>query len=221
MTAPPTDHANVALAGQMRRLAELIVTRPLPDDLALDLADRLAALSAQVEPIEPLPKEARFGGRNRVIEFLETGRWPDPPPDGAAMDFDIASIVGGHLHPCGMGVAYRRDGDEAVGTVTLNRVFEGPPGRVHGGVLCAVFDEVMGSVFRATGTPSAFTGQLSVRFEGPAPIETELEFRAREVRTEGRKRFLEAEGIGPDGRFASATATFIDMRPEHLPTSVL
>jgi len=156
-----------------------------------------------------------------VHEFLDTGAWPAPPPDGSQMDFDVASIVGGHLNPGGIGASYFRDGDEAVGRVTVGRVFEGPPGRVHGGVLCALFDEVMGSVFRATGTPSAFTGELAVRFVGPAPVEAELEFRARETRTDGRKRYLEATATGPDGLVATATSTFIDMKPEHLPTSVL
>ena len=81
--------------------------------------------------------------------------------------------------------------------------------------------EVMGSVFRANGTASAFTGELSVRFEQAAPIEEPLEFRAHEVRSEGRKRFLEATGASAKGRFATATAVFIDMKPEHLPSSVL
>ena len=72
----------------------------------------------------------------------------------------------------------------------------------------------MGSVFRATGIASAFTGELSVRFEAPAPLGVELEFRARLVESSGRKRFLAAEGTSPQGRFSSATGTFIEMRPE-------
>lgn len=209
------------LALAVQQLGELIITRPLSDDAASRLAEAIEAHRKEFENVEPLPKVERFGRRNRVHEFLDTGAWPEPPPDGAEMDFDIGSAVGGEFNPFSMGVTYFRSGDESVGRVRLNRCFEGPPGRVHGGFLCAIFDEVMGTVFRATGTASAFTGELTVRFEGPAPIDTELNFRAREVRTEGRKRFLEAEGIGPDGQFASARAVFINMRPEDLPTQVL
>ena len=209
------------LAESVQRLGELIITRPLTDDQAALLAEQVDALDAAFADIEPVDKMDRFGGRNRVHEFMDTGKWPAPPPDGEEMDFDIGSAVGGEFNPFSIGAVYYRDGDESVGRVTVPRCYEGPPGRVHGGFICAIFDEVMGTVFRATGTSSAFTGELSVRFEGPAPIATELEFRAREIRTEGRKRFLEGVATGPDGRFASATATFINMRPEQLGSQVL
>ena len=217
----PVDDPHERLAAAVQRLGELIITRPLDDAPAAELAARITALAAPLEVIEPAPKTIRFGGRNRVHHFLEHGTWPPPPPDGSYMDFDVASIVGGELNPFGMGTRFRREGDEAVGVVTVSRCFEGPPGRVHGGVVCSILDEVMGSVFRANGTASAFTGELSVRFEQAAPIEEPLEFRAHEVRSEGRKRFLEATGASAKGRFATATAVFIDMKPEHLPSSVL
>lgn len=209
------------LALAVQRLGEAIITRPLDDDAAANLADAIDGHQVVFQGIDAQPKSNRFGRQNRVHEFLETGQWPEPAPDGFEMDFDIGSAVGGEYNPFSIGAKYFRDGDESVARVNVGRCFEGPPDRVHGGFLCAVFDEVMGTVFRATGTASAFTGELAVRFEGPAPISTELEFRAREVRTEGRKRFLEAEGRGPDGQFASAKAVFINMRPEHLPTQVL
>jgi acyl dehydratase len=80
-----------------------------------------------------------------------------------------------------------------------------------------VFDEVLGAVFRAIGSPSAFTGELTVRFEAPAPLNTELEFRARQVSVEGRRRILEGEARSPDGQFAKASGIFIEMKPEQLP----
>ena len=209
------------LAESVQRLGELIISRPLDDEQAARLADQVDELGDAFDGIDPLDKMDRFGGRNRVHEFMDTGSWPAPPPDGEEMDFDIGSAVGGEFNPFSIGTKYYRDGDESVGRVSVPRCFEGPPGRVHGGFICAIFDEVMGTVFRATGTSSAFTGELTVRFEGPAPIATDLEFRAREVRTDGRKRFLEGTATGPGGQFASAKGTFINMRPEQLGTQVL
>lgn len=213
--------AQQRLATAIRELGELIITRPLNAEEAADLASAIEGHAAAFEGIDAQPKIERFGSRNRVHEFLETGNWPPPPPDGSEMDFDVGSAVGGEFNPFSMGAKYFRNGTESVARVRVNRCYEGPPGRVHGGFLCALFDEVMGTVFRATGTASAFTGELSVRFEGPAPIDVDLEFRAREVGTEGRKRFLEAEGLGPKGQFASAKAVFITMRPEDLSMQVL
>ena len=205
----------------MQQLGELIITRPLDDDQADALRRQVDSLTANFDGIDAVAKMDRFDGRNRVHEFMDTGVWPAPPPDGEEMDFDIGSAVGGEFNPFSIGAKYFRDGDESVGRVRVPRCYEGPPGRVHGGFICAIFDEVMGTVFRATGTSSAFTGELTVRFEGPAPIGADLEFRAREVRTEGRKRFLEGTATGPDGQFASAKAIFINMRPEQLGTQVL
>lgn len=178
---------------------------------------KLAALGDEAEQRPSISKAENLFRRNRIAKFIESGEWPAPPPNGSRIEFDPASIVGGQLNPFGMESRYYREGDEAVGFVNLGPCFEGPPERVHGGVVCAIFDEVMGSVFRATGTPSAFTGELTVRFERPAPLGTELEFRARRVDSQGRRQLLEGEARSPEGQFASARATFIEMKPEHFP----
>ena len=212
--ALPTHERELAAA--LNRLGNLLVARRLDPELAAAMAATIEELSRQVEPIPEVSKAERLHSRDRVTEFLETGDWPAPPPDGATIEFDASSLVGGAVNPFTIGARYHRDGDEAVGRVTIGRCFEGPPDRVHGGVLCAIFDEVMGSVFRATGTASGFTGELKVRFEAAAPLGVELEFRARQVGSKGRRQFVEAEGVGPDGQFASATATFVEMTREQL-----
>lgn len=204
----------IALASQIRRLGHATMSRRLDPEAAERMAASVAAMADELEEGEPVSKHENLAGRNRVNHFLETGRWPDRPPDGSRLEFDPASVVGGELNPFGMGAEYFRDGDEVVGRVRLGPCYEGPPERVHGGVMCAIFDEVMGSVFRATATPSGFTGELTVRFEAPAPLNADLEFRARRVDADGRRQHLEGEATGPEGRIASAVATFIEMRPD-------
>ncbi len=208
---------HVALASEMRRLGNAILSRDFDRDRATEMAEKLADLADMLEERPTISKAENLFRRNRIASFIETGQWPPPPPNGSRLEFDPASIVGGELNPFGMETRYYREGKEAVGFANLGTCFEGPPDRVHGGVICAIFDEVMGSVFRATGTPSAFTGELTVRFEGPAPLGTELEFRARRVESHGRRQLLEGEARGPQGQFASAKATFIEMKPEHFP----
>ena len=73
-------------------------------------------------------------------------------------------------------------------------------------------DEVMGSVNSVLGTV-AFTGRLSVSFVGPAPLGTELEFRARLVEREGRKLHMACTGTANGATFARAEATFIEIDP--------
>lgn len=213
---PETDESAQRLAAELRRLNDVVMERVIDADTADAVAAAVGQLADSLSGAPVVGKAEKFGMHNRIAVFIETGAWPDPPPDGSRLEFDVGSCIGGALNPISLGAVYTRDGDEVVGRVTVGHCFEGPPERVHGGIICAIFDEVMGSVFRATGTASAFTGELAVRFEAAAPIGAPLEFRARQVDSDGRKRFLEGEGHSAAGRFATATATFIEMRPEHL-----
>lgn len=205
------------LSRSVRRLGNLLMSRRIDPGRAAELTAILDELGDEIEGRPDASKADRLFARNRMATFLETGAWPPAPPDGSRLEFDPASVVGGDLNPFGMGARYHKDGDRAVGRVTLGPCFEGPPDRAHGGVICAVFDEVMGCVFRATGAPSAFTGELCVRFEAPAPLGEELEFRAWLEGAKGRRQFVAGQAFGPDGRFASATATFVEMTREQLP----
>jgi acyl-coenzyme A thioesterase PaaI-like protein len=209
----------VELSNAVNRLGNLVVAHRIDPARAAAITAAIDDLADEVGAWPEASKAERLMARNRITTFLETGRWPPAPPDGSPIEFDPASLVGGELNPFAMGARYFRDGDEAVGRVTLGPCYEGPPDRVHGGVICAVFDEVLGCVFRATGTASGFTGELTVRFEAPAPLGVELEFRGRLVGSKGRRQFLEGEATGPDGRFASAAATFVQMTAQQLAAS--
>jgi uncharacterized protein (TIGR00369 family) len=72
------------------------------------------------------------------------------------------------------------------------RVYEGPPGAVHGGIVAAYLDEVLGgAAAREAGKP-AVTGELTVRYVKPVPSETPLLGRGR-VLTDHR-RYVDVEG---------------------------
>lgn len=214
---PDLPEHGVALAAAVRRLGNSLVSRSLDPARAVELTALVEQITEELNQTPAVSKLESLGRRNRITTFIEKGEWPPAPPDGARLEFDPASVVGGELNPFSMGALYYRDGDEVVGHLHLGKCFEGPPERVHGGVICAIFDEVMGSVFRATGTASAFTGELAVRFVAPAPLETDLVFRGRQDDAVGRRRLMSGEATAPDGTvFATATATFIEMTPEQI-----
>lgn len=234
MSRPPLPHpvtsepvplppAELEAATALHHLSQALLGHDVPAELTADVTRLVTALTRRIESAPSRTKQeayARYRGHQRIEHFLTHGRWPDPPPDGAPLTFDVLSFVGGALNPASAGVRYHRDGDGAVGRVTFGPIHEGPPGRAHGGIVAAVFDEVMGAVFRVTADSSSFTGSLSVRFEGPALLGQPLEFRARRVAIDGRKHLVEGTGRGPDGQFASATGTFIEMTPDHLARAV-
>lgn len=70
-------------------------------------------------------------------------------------------------------VEYDRDEEWIVTRVVLVPAFERAPGRAHGGIVDAVFDENMGAVSPEAGT-LAFTGTLTIIYRAPAPIDRPL-----------------------------------------------
>ena len=94
----------------------------------------------------------------------------------------------------------------------LRRAFEGAPGRAHGGIVAAVFDDVTGFVIGKLREP-AFTGELTVRYVKPVPIETLLEMRARLVDRERRKLFITAECRDCGDLVATCKAIYITVDP--------
>jgi acyl-coenzyme A thioesterase PaaI-like protein len=96
--------------------------------------------------------------------------------------------------------------------VILHPAFEGAPGRAHGGIVSAVFDDVTGFVIGFIGEP-AFTGELTVRFVAPVPVEEELTIKARLVGRERRKLYITAEATAGDEVVATCKATYITVDP--------
>lgn len=211
---PSLPEVEVAAAASVQCLGAALLGHQVDPRLSAEVARTVAMLADRVRAGDSRSKAdafRRYSGHQRIEHFLETGSWPDPPAEGEAVTFDALSFVGGRLSPISAGATFHRDGEVAVARVTFGPSYEGPPTRVHGGMLASVFDEVMGVVFRVLGLPSAFTASLTVRYECPAPLGEPLEFRAHLTTVEGRKHTVEAVATGPDGRFASATGLFIEM----------
>lgn len=95
-------------------------------------------------------------------------------------------------HPTGLHIrCFKTDGG-VVSPVLVERRWEGPPGAAHGGIVAAYLDEILaGAVVRATGRV-AVTGELTVRYVRPVPLETPLVGGARVVAAHGR--YADVEG---------------------------
>ncbi|HZP27695.1 MAG TPA: PaaI family thioesterase [Acidimicrobiia bacterium] len=133
---------------------------------------------------------------------------PDPMSDRA---------VAGSANPTAVRLETRRDGADAVADVWFGPAFVGAPGRVHGGMVAAVFDDITGWILRDVREPG-FTGRLEVSYRAPVPIEALVEFRARMRSREGRKMVVEAEARIEDRVLATAEALFILVDAEHFAT---
>lgn len=118
-------------------------------------------------------------------------------------DYDILT---GLSTPVSLPLKTWIEGDKIKGSANVGIQYQGPPGRVHGGIIAATFDVLLAGTQNLANI-QGFTGTLSVKYLGATPINTDLELEAEVVKIEGRKLFnrgrilvngevtAEAEGI--------------------------
>ncbi|MFC1688935.1 PaaI family thioesterase [Pseudomonadota bacterium] len=113
-------------------------------------------------------------------------------------------FVCGRSNPVGLYMQFYDDGElEVVSAFTVPAHYQGYPGIVHGGVVAAMLDEVVGRV-SMIGDPHHFmmSVRLQVLYRHPVPIETPLRVVGRILRLRGRLGKAEGQIILPDGTVA-------------------
>jgi acyl-coenzyme A thioesterase PaaI-like protein len=101
------------------------------------------------------------------------------------------------------------------GTATFGTAYEGPPGHVHGGIIAASFDEVLGMVQSVSGAPG-MTGTLAIRYLKPTPLHHEVYFTGRVDRREGRQIYTSGTLTFEDTLCATAEGLFISVPLERM-----
>lgn len=169
------------LADLMRRVIDHLVAADVPRE---EIAEAVAALR-RVD--QTFARHPRAGAR--VPEM----------PDLANLQraFGGDPIVG-RRNPIAPPVEVEvRDG-VIFGRARFGRAYEGPPGFVHGAMIAAVFDQILG-LANIVGGHAGMTGTLTVRYRKPTPLHTDVLFEGRFVRAERRKTFtrgaLHADGV--------------------------
>ncbi|HXQ61791.1 MAG TPA: PaaI family thioesterase [Acidimicrobiales bacterium] len=201
----PVSPARLEAAAVMRRLGHAIIGHEVDDETFARMTTTVEEMVAEVEATPP---------RRRPTLHMNRDLFVVPPPQGGVRGSHFTDcIVTGPANPMGVAAQVLRDGDDAVLRSTLGDAFEGAPGRAHGGVVAALFDEAMGFVLSIACTP-AFTGRLTVTYRAPVPIGFPLEFRARLTGREGRKLLMAGEARAGDAILAEAEALFVAVDPE-------
>ena len=188
----------------LRKLNDAFVAHQCDDDLLRSIAafasdatdrlrsgdrrDRAALLAAHFDGV--------FGG-DAAGDILPT---PASPMTDRA--------VGGTTNPISAEFELEIVGEEAVVRTTLGAAYEGAPGRSHGGMVAALFDDFTAFVLPLAKT-AAYTGEITVRYHRPVPIEAPLEFRSRIVSHEGRKLRVTGECVADGQVVASTEVLFI------------
>lgn len=186
------------LADTMRRVIERLVNTRAPASGLAEAADRLEDLVAW---LDPYPQGALYEG------FAEAANAGDPQAF-----FDHSPLMG-RANPLAPPIVMDVVGERVEGTVTFGSAYEGPPGCVHGGIVAAAFDDVLGLANTLSGAPG-MTGTLIVKYRAPTPLHTELRLEGWIDRREGRKLFVDGTIHAGDLLCAEAEAIFISIDRE-------
>ena len=201
--------ARVDAAAALNRLSHALVGHRADPEVLQRIASAAQDLAARIEQEPVRERHMEVGGSPRFLQaVVEQRPLGDVVGDGAFLDMFEDSPVSGSANPLSIGLKIRKEGEEAVGVVTLDRGWEGAPGRSHGGIVASCVDETLGGLLPILGE-MAFTGELTLRYEAACPMGVPLEFRAWLDRREGRKMHLGCTGTADGAVFVQASAVFI------------
>jgi len=110
----------------------------------------------------------------------------------------------GPANPQGIHLVFTTDTSEpedpvCTASFRLDRMHEGPPGHIHGGIVATLLDEAMSKLNRPLNV-LAMTRHMEVDYLRPVPLYKELVLTSRHLRREGRKLFHQAEILSPEGQ---------------------
>lgn len=110
----------------------------------------------------------------------------------------------GRDNPAGLGMTFYDDGESTVkSVVTPADHFQGYPGVLHGGVVAAILDEIVGrSTMAEDHHRFMMTVSMAVQYRHPVPMGQELTAVGRVVRLKGRIGKAEGQIMLPDGTVA-------------------
>jgi acyl-coenzyme A thioesterase PaaI-like protein len=180
------------LADALRALVERCVTV----DAGAAGAEALDALTAALDDV---------GARLATLPVVEVAA-PNPAVSLAARGPFV-----GTANPLAAPLHLAIDGDMTRGWAVYGSAYEGGVGDLHGGVVAAAFDDLLGCA-QMVGDTTGRTGTLTVRFRSPSPIGRRIDYEARLDRVEGRKVFCSGEAWCGDTLLAEAEAIFVAPR---------
>lgn len=202
--APLSKRERAALA--LSELANVFVSRRLtPDDAYEELEAAARAWTSKL---------AGADMQQTNPEQLRGAFFPQSCMDGDPVTHFRHCFINGSVSPISMGLSAHRCGDEVRASVEFGPLYQGAPGRVHGGALAAVLDDVTGLVLNIHRLP-ALTASLSISYHRPVPIGTPVAVRAALADRTGRKLTIRAAATVDGDVAAECEALFVVVTKDH------
>lgn len=183
------------LADALRGLVESSVALSAPPPELTAIADQAEALAARA---------ARFAGERPFPRY-------SAPIDGDLDTILPWGVISGPYNPLAAPVSMSTEDGKAIGTVRFGLAYEGPPGGVHGGVVAAVWDQVLAYACMIRGTPG-HTATFTTHFRAITPLHQVLRFEAWVERSDGRRIHAHGRCHAGDTLVSEADGLFIRFR---------
>jgi acyl-coenzyme A thioesterase PaaI-like protein len=214
------DERAAQLAEELSRIQELEISGHLASarrvgEAVRTVIDLLTATSAPPEVLD------RAADQLASVVSLLSGYGGDRNYEGLAEAsglgrelafFDWSPLLG-RANPLAPPIQVEITAGMVVGQVRFGSAYEGPPGCVHGGLIAAGFDEVLGLAQSLSGQVG-MTGRLTVHYRHPTPLHTDLRFEGRLDAVSGRKVLTSARLYAGGEVTAEATGLFVTISAE-------
>jgi acyl-coenzyme A thioesterase PaaI-like protein len=134
-----------------------------------------------------------------------TRHTPDSLASTPTIDERASHCFGcGPANPQGLHLVFTTDASDPTNPICtanfqLDRMHEGPPGHIHGGIVATLLDEAMSKLNRPLNV-LAMTRHMEVDYLRPVPLYKSLTLTSRHLSREGRKLFHQAEILSPEGQ---------------------
>lgn len=190
-----------AINGDAAQLIHHLRCSHAPDDV---LSEAAGHIRQAMEALRPWLKQGE--GWSTISIGSDT-------PGFAWREDDLTAVmpyspVTGKRNPIAPPIKMWRHGDEVLGEAIFSPTYAGPPDSVHGGIIAAVFDEVLSMANVITGM-AGFTGTLTIKYHRKTPLNTPIELWGMNVRQDGRKQVSRGEMRVNGEVTASAEGLFI------------
>lgn len=114
----------------------------------------------------------------------------------------------GAMNPIAPPASYEYGDNSITGRIRFHEAYQGPPACVHGGMVAALFDDVLGRTRHFTGR-NCVTGSLSISYKKPTPLNADLVVVAT-IKEILERKFIVAGELSHNGEtLATAEAIFV------------
>ncbi len=164
-------------------------------------------LSSYVQEVEALALRLAQQGKVDGAELFKRMINSEATGDDVFLSQDF-NILSGKASAVAFPMDMEVVGERVQGSAYVPLPFQGPPQRVHGGIVAAMFDILLARTQVISGI-FGYTASLEIKYHAATPLETELQLEAWVEKIDGRKMF-NAGKIMVDGKLcASARGLWI------------